>query len=1044
MFVKISLLVLLMLTPAVGQGHPDWENPAMLSRGRLAPRAHAWPFLDAARALANKPGDSEQVACLSGSWAFHYAPNPAARPADFFRVDFNDAAWARITVPGNWEVQGFGTPVYTDSDYLYPANPPFVPHDDNPVGSYRRHFTLPPAWSGQRIVLHFGSVKSACYLWVNGREAGFAKGSKTPMEFDVTDLVRTGDNVLALEVYRFSDGDYLEDQDYWKISGIERDVFVMALPPLHLRDFFVHAEPDLVKGDGDLKVDLELNNRGKETASGRLDLVLTDDQHRAVLKGKIAFRNMGMNAQKSLTWQGRLPSARLWSAETPHLYHLLITLVQDGRVTQRLSTQVGFRRVETADGLLKVNGRAITIRGVNRHEHDPLTGRYVTETSMRRDIELMKQNHINAVRTSHYPNDPRWYELCNELGLYLVDEANIESHGMGYEPDKALANNPAWGKAFLDRTRRMVERDKNQPSVIIWSLGNESGPGVNFQADYNWIKRRDPSRPVQSEDAGLEAYTDIYCPMYARIGKLTEYARVPQKRPLILCEYAHAMGNSVGNFQDYWDVIDGYEQLQGGFIWDWVDQALLKETAEGKRIWAYGGDFGDKPGLISQNFCINGLVSADRRAHPHLEEVKKVYQPVLMRWMNADAAEIELQNRYDFLRLEGLTLEWTLLEDGRTLSRGQQMVPELLPHAVTSLKVDGILPTVRPGRIYHLNLGLRLPKDLNGHKKGDLLSVEQLVLPWALPAPKTEPLAGEVRAGRSGSDLVVNGPDFSALFSHESGWLVSLKERGVERLAGPLQPLFWRAPTDNDYGNGMPRRCAVWKEAGQRMKLEALDLIEGPGQSLRIITRHTDDVSDCRWTSAYTVQPDGTIGVDCTFQPGKKPLSEIPRLGMQVLLKKEYDTALWFGRGPWENYVDRRTSAFMGRYQMKVADLFHPYVRPQESGNRCDTRKLALFDGQKQGLTVTGDPQFEFSALFHHLADLDGGEEKTQTHAAELIPRDTIQLIIARKQLGVGGDTSWGARPHPPYEIPLRAHTFRFSLKPDIDAFASETVEEQP
>ncbi len=1016
------------------QTAPDWENPAVLSYGSQEARAH---FFCA---------DSGLQRSLSGQWRFHYSPRPADRPVDFYRPDYDVSGWPLIEVPGNWELQGFGVPIYTDSDYLYPANPPFLPHDDNPVGSYRRSFILPPEWAGQRIYLYFGSVKSACYLWVNGRRVGFAKGSKTPMEFDVTDFVRAGENILALEVYRFSDGDYLEDQDYWKISGIEREVILHAMPGLQIRDFFVHADPDLQNGGAGLSVDIEVDNRlGKTVRSGQLEMSLLDGDGRRLLTRRGELDSLSADARKSLTLAARLDSVRLWSAETPDLYPLELVLRQGGREIQRIVTRIGFRKVEIADGLLKVNGRAVTIRGVNRHEHDPRTGRYVSEASMRRDIELMKANHLNAVRTSHYPNDPRWYELCNEYGLYLVDEANIESHGMGYEPDRSLANNPAWREAFLDRIRRMVERDKNQPSVIIWSLGNENGPGVNHQASYDWIKSRDPSRPVQSEDAKLEPYTDIYCPMYARIGKLTEYAQRRQTRPLILCEYAHAMGNSVGNFRDYWDVIEAYEQLQGGFIWDWVDQGLQRTTAEGKKIWAYGGDFGPGSGMGSKNFCINGLVGPDRTPHPHLQEVKQVYQPVRFRLLDAESASLELTNRYDFITLKAVELEWTLREDGRAIRRGISAVQPLAPSRTLQLDLPGIRPDVKAGCQYHLDLGLRLLEDLNGIKKGELLAREQFALPWALPLPKTAPPAGKTELEQSAGELIVSGRDFRIVFDRRSGWLTSLGSSGRELLAGPLRPVFWRASTDNDFGNGMPKRCSVWRRAGERMVLEELKAsLSDDKRSVNVVSRHRDPESACRWLARYTIGADGVIELDNQFDPGTKKLPEIPRLGMELRLKRDFDQASWLGRGPWENYCDRRTSAFVGRYRATVRELFHPYVRPQESGNRSDVRWLALTASDRQGLWVGGAPSFEFSALLYHIEDLDPGEEKTLTHAAELSERPDIQLVIAHKQMGVGGDNSWGARPLPQYEIPAREYRFRFRLSPFVKPEYSESIEERP
>ena len=1035
-FIHCLMVVLTgLFSLSAAQDLPDWENLELLSVGREEARAHFFP------------ADAQMMRNLSGKWRFQYSPRPADRPMDFYRPEYDVSNWSEIEVPGNWEALGFGVPIYTDSDYLYPADPPHVPHDDNPVGSYRRSFNLPPAWSGRQIYLHFGSVKSACYLWINGQKVGFAKGSKTPMEFDITGFVRTGENVLALEVYRFSDGDYLEDQDYWKISGIERDVVLFALPKVHIRDFFVHAEPDLRKGGGDLRVDIELRNRQTAVSGkGRLEMRLLDADGRTLLNRLGEVEALPAGAGKSMTLAARLDPVRLWSAETPHLYLLELVLRQGGREIQRIITRIAFRKVEIDDGLLKVNGRAVTLRGVNRHEHDPRTGRYVSEESMRRDIELMKTHHINAVRTSHYPNDPRWYELCNEYGLYLVDEANIESHGVAYDPERSLADNPAWGQAFLDRIRRMVERDKNQPSVIIWSLGNENGPGVNHQAGYDWIKARDPSRPVQSEDARLEPYTDIYCPMYARIGKLTEYAQRPQKRPLILCEYAHAMGNSVGNLRDYWEVIDAYEQLQGGFIWDWVDQGLQKITTEGKKIWAYGGDFGPTSGLGSKNFCINGLVGPDRTPHPHIQEVRQVYQPVAMRLQDPESGEIELHNKYDFIRLDSVELEWTLLEDGRALRRGRLIPPPLPPARRLVLNLPDIRPEVQAGCRYHLNLGLRLHEDLNGLKKGEWLAREQFPLPWLLP-PRAEtavsPVKGRLELKRTESEWIVVGDGFRLAFDGRSGWMSSLAGEGGELLAGPLRPVFWRAPSDNDFGNGMPKRCAVWRRAGERLTLEELEASSSDdGGTVTIISRHGDPESGCRWLARCTIGADGDIVLDNRFDPGEKKLPEIPRLGMELRLKREYERVNWLGRGPWENYCDRRSSAFVGRYRATVRELFHPYVRPQESGNRTDIRWLALTDADRQGLWVGGLPAFEFSALLYRIEDLDPGQEKTLTHAAELAERPDIQLVIAHKQMGVGGDNSWGARPLPQYEIPAREYRFRFRLSPFVAAQYLEGVEE--
>ncbi len=605
----------------------DWENPAVLERNRESAHSTYIPFDNVDSALENDRNFSPYFISLNGTWKFNWVRKPVDRPLNFYKENYNVSRWDEIAVPGNWELLGYGIPIYTDSAYPFPPDPPNIPSDYNPVGSYRRDFDIPENWDGRKVFLHFGGVKSAMYVWINGVKIGFSQGSKTPAEFDITAYIRSGNNTLAVEVYRWSDGAYLEDQDYWKISGIERDVFLFSTPLTYIRDFFILGGLDDNYVDGDLEIRIEVTDSGNELSTGNYSIgfQLFDPD------GNIVFSetpseplNFGPDNSAETVFKRNFNNPSKWTAETPNLYTVVLLLKdKNDNVIETVSCRTGFRIVEIKNGLLQVNGVPVTLKGVNRHEHEPLTGRVVSEEYMLKDIRLMKEFNINAVRTSHYPNVPRWYELCDEYGIYVVDEANIESHGMLDINEKGLGDDPAWKKAHLDRIERMVERDKNHPSVITWSLGNEAGDGKNFVAAYEWIKNRDPSRPVQYEQADLRQHTDIFAPMYARIHILKDYASQKRERPLILCEYAHAMGNSVGNLQDYWDVIYSSPQLQGGFIWDWVDQGILRKTENGEEYFAYGGDL-EPPGINnSDNFCINGLVFPDRELHPGIWEVKK-------------------------------------------------------------------------------------------------------------------------------------------------------------------------------------------------------------------------------------------------------------------------------------------------------------------------------------------------------------------------------------------------------------------------------------
>jgi beta-galactosidase len=1016
----------------------ELEDVTLYGRNRLAPHAFYIPHATLGDALSGERERSPYYRSLNGTWRFRYVADPADRPVGFWRDGYDVTTWDTIPVPGNWEVFGFGVPVYTNITYLYPPNPPWVPHDDNPVGSYRRTFTVPAAWRGRRVILHFASLKSAGFVWVNGREVGFAKGSKTPAEFDVTESLRPGENTLAVQLYRFSDGDYLEDQDYWKISGLERDVVLFAVPTVHVRDFWARPALDSALERASLTMDVIVAN----AASGRSDAVristqLLDPGGRSVLPTPLSGTlRLAPRADSTLTFHAEVARPALWTAETPNLYTVVLVLT-DGRgdTTEVIAQRVGFRRVEVRGGLFLINGVPVTLRGVNRHEHDPVTGRYVTETSMRRDLMLMKQANINGVRTSHYPNDPRWYDLADEYGIYLVDEANVESHGMGYHPDTTLGNKPAWRDAHLDRTVRMVERDKNHPSIVLWSLGNEAGDGVNFEATYNWVKRRDPSRPVMYERARWHTRVDLVTPMYMPITGLLDYVKEWRDRPLIMCEYAHAMGNSVGNLQDYWDVIDAEPQLQGGFIWDWVDQGLAARTPDGEAYFAYGGDHGP-PGTPSDgNFMVNGLVSPDRIPHPHYEEVRKVYQPVRTHLVDTARAVVRIVNRYDFRDLRHLTLRWVVTGDADTLARGEIADLTVAPRDSVDLSIPVPALLDAPGVERFLTVSYALKQDDGLLKTGWVVAWDQL----QLATGATGTAGGTGTTGRTGgtltlvqdsSRITVTGERFRAAFDRAWGTLVSLTRDDTELIRAGPEPNFWRAPTDNDFGNRMPRRQRVWRRAGPDRHVDSIVVRQTAAGRVTINVAQSLPAGGAHLFTTYEIHGSGDVVIRNRFVPGDTTLPSLPRLGIRLTMPAGFDSVAWFGRGPHESYWDRKTSAAVGLYRAKTLELYHPYVRPQETGNRTDVRWMAVTNAAGVGLLAVGMPLLEASALPFLQEDFDEGQQKVNRHTYHVRPRPLTEVRLDWRQMGVGGDDSWGALPHEQYQLPVRVYEWAVRLRP--------------
>ena len=1013
--------------------HPYWEDPAVFAENREPPHASFTTF----SMPSDEPGPLERSRIsLNGDWKFHWVSRPDQRPREFFEPNFDVSGWATIPVPRNWEFEGYGYPVYRDEFYSFPANPPFIPHDDNPVGSYRRDFEIPPGWDGREIFINFDGVYSAFFLWVNGEYVGYSEGSRTPAEFRITEAVRPGPNVLAVQVYRWSDGSYLESQDFWRVSGIDRDVYLVSRPTTYLRDFFARAELDDDYEDGRLRLTVKLANRGLGQA-GRHEVhfLLRDPDGQWVWEDpEVLEVDVPLEGEVEATASRDVPGPLHWTAETPSLYELGIS-VRDptGAFTEIVTTRVGFRRVEITHGILTVNGQPIVLRGVNRHEHDPERAHVVDEATMIEDIRLMKQLNINAVRAAHYPNVPRWYELTDQYGLYVVDEANIESHGMGFEPGVTLAGRPDWLAAHMDRTQRMVERDKNHASIIIWSLGNEAGDGENFDSTAAWIRARDPSRPILYEPSEERDNIDIVAPMYVRPYWLERYARSGADKPFLLVEYAHAMGNSVGNLADYWAVIDAHPQLQGGFIWDWVDQAMLATDERGRRYWAYGGDYGPAGMRNDGNFLVNGLVSADRKPHPHAWEVKKVYQPVRVSWLGGHMREIVVENRRAFTDLSDLEGTWEYVVGG--VGRHVGPLPRLAtpPGGSDTVRLEGV-PMDRLGRGSEsmLKVTFRSREDAPLVPAGQVMAWDQLHI-VQMP-PEVAPLpGGPLRTHEAPDAIQVSGDDFTLRFDRATGILASMRLGARELLLSGPAPNFWRAPTDNDYGSGFPVRSGVWRFAGRPpgRHLDSMTVAAAPTGTYVTVTSHFSLRSiGAHYTLSHEVHPDGTTAISAHLTDVHEDLPEMPRFGTILTLSGDLDQVEWYGRGPHENYWDRRTGAAVGRYTAPVSELAHPYVRPQETGTRTDTRWVTVTDGSGTGILVTGLPTVSFSALPYTIEDLDAGEQKAGRHWADLVPRDEVTLTVDHRQQGVGGDDSWGAVAHHEYTLWPREMGFRFLLRP--------------
>ncbi|ALW85310.1 beta-galactosidase [Hymenobacter sedentarius] len=1017
----------------------EWEKPEVVDQNKEKAHASFMVYERPADVAANDYTRSPYYQALNGTWKFNYVARPDQRPLDFQQPGFNDATWKSIAVPSSWELQGFGTPIYTNITYPFPRTPPFIDGRDNPVGSYRRSFTVPAGWAGREVLLNFGSISGYAVVFVNGQRVGMSKVAKSPAEFDITKYLKPGENLLAVQVMRWHDGSYLEDQDFWRLSGLDRDVYLYSLPQQTIWDFFAHADLDETYKNGQFSADVALRNFAAAAGTpAHLAVEILDANGKTVLRQQQPVPALAASGTQTVKLSGTIKNVRPWSAEIPTLYQCRLTLEDaQGRALAVTGCKLGFRKVEIKNAQLLVNGVPVEVHGVNRHELEPTTGRVVTAAGMRRDLQLMKQFNINAVRTSHYPNDERWYRLCDELGFYLVDEANIESHGMGaefqswFDKSKHPAYLPAWAPAHLDRIERLVERDKNHPSVIIWSMGNECGNGPVFHDAYTWMKRRDPSRPVQFEQAGEDIDTDIVCPMYPGMGSMQRYAAATdKKRPFIMCEYSHAMGNSNGNFQEYWDLIRSKPHLQGGFIWDWVDQGLQADD-HGLPYFAYGGDLGGYNRQNDENFCANGLVAADRTPHPGLYEVKKVYQDIRFSAAQPAAGRLTVHNGFSFRNLDNYVFRWELLKNGAVTKTGTFGV-KLAPRQEQEVKLPLPALAAAPGTEYVLNVFARSKSAAPLVPAGHEVAREQFRLTPETRYFTRPTVAASTRLQikRDGDKLTFAAGEVSGEFNTAQGRLSNYRLGQNQIINQYPEPYFWRAPTDNDFGSGMPLKLSVWRTAHTARKVQRVTVGEQSAAGLSIKVEYLLTDIAVPYTVAYLIGPDGAVQVTASMDMTGRELPELLRFGMRMELGGRYNNLAYYGRGPWENYNDRNTASFLGLYRDSVRNQFvNNYIRPQEGGNHTETRWLTLTNAAGLGLRVEGTQPLSFSALDVRTEELDPGLSKKQQHLSDVKRHDQVYLSVDLKQRGVGGDNSWGALPHDQYRLLDKTYSYSYTLR---------------
>lgn len=1065
---------------------PYWKDIQTTSVNTEAPRTSFMTYADRSQALIGKFENSSYYQLLNGIWKFYYAESYKELPADITDVSTNITDWHDIRVPGNWEIQGYGTAIYTNQCYEFQTSnpqPPLLP-EQNPVGVYRREFTIPTDWDGRDVFLHIAGVKSGCYVYVNGEEVGYSEDSKNPAEYLINQFLRPGKNVLTLKIYRWSTGSYLECQDFWRISGIERDVFLYSQPKTSIKDFRVTSTLDDSYKNGIFRLAVDMRNRGDNNTVMTVGYELIDRSNKVVASEE---KNISVQAGKveTITFGELLPDVQTWTSESPDLYRLVMTAKEDGKATEFVPFNVGFRRIEIKEieqkaengrnyTVLLINGQPLKLKGVNIHEHNPETGHYVTEELMRKDFELMKRANINTVRLCHYPQDRRFYELCDEYGFYVYDEANVESHGMRYDLRRggSLGNNPEWLKPHLYRTINMFERNKNYPSLTFWSLGNEGGNGYNFYQTYLWMKQADKNimnRPVNYERAQWEWNTDMYVPQYPTAAWLESIGKQGSDRPVVPSEYAHAMGNSTGSLWDQWKAIYKYPNLQGGYIWDWVDQGILTQDENGHPYWAYGGDFGkDMPS--DGNFCCNGIVSPDRTPHPAYNEVKYVHQDVAFEATDLANGKFIVKNRFYFTNLKKYAISYKVKENANVIRSGKVFL-DIIPQGSKPLEVNvsGLKP--KSGTEYFIDFSVVITEPEALLPIGYEIAKEQFRLPIE-PLARTYKMNGPaLNAKEEGEVLEVISSKVHFVFNKRTGLVTSYNVDGTEYFKDGFgfQPNFWRAPNDNDYGSQMPERLQIWKQAGKNFKIAEADAkVEGKDV---IITAKYLLLTGNLYITTYRIHPSGVIKADYTFTPtemnaAKTEVSEetlaatftpgnedihkrpsqliVPRIGIRFRLPVEMNQVTYFGRGPEENYIDRNAGVTVDLFKSTAENMYFPYVRPQENGHHTDTRWLTLRKNNKRGITIYADKTIGFNVLRNPIEDFDGEEaaqrdyqwlnrneeelkhdivaaknvRPRQTHVNDITPRDFVEVCVDMKQMGVGGYDSWGAMPDSQYLIP--------------------------
>lgn len=1018
----ISIIFLALYTQfCLGQQLEDWEDPAIFAINMMEPHAIFYVFDSKENALQKEWELSDNYQSLNGTWKFNWSVAPTKRPKDFYKIAYNVSDWDEIKVPSNIELQGYSAPIYTDVPYPFEPNPPFVPVDHNPIGSYKRKFNLPRDWKEEKVYIHFGAVNSAMYLWVNGEKVGYGEGSKTPMEFDITAYVKEGENDLAVELYRFSDGSYLEDQDMWKMSGIERDVYLYKRTNYHLRDFFVHASLVNNYTDGKLAIDFSLQ---KIATSEKLIMeVELMDKGEVIAKLKKGTKE----ADFTLSFPKTIKNVRSWSAETPHLYDLRLTLKDSkNKVIESTVRSIGFRTSEIKNKQLLVNGKAVTIRGVNRHEHSAKNGNILTEEEMIKDIQLMQQFNINAVRASHYPNMAKWYELCDLYGMYVVDEANIESHGMGYG-EASLAKDTTWLATHMNRTQRMLERTKNHPSIIVWSLGNEAGDGINFEKTSAWIKTRDTSRPVQYEQAKSKPHTDITAPMYATIDWMKEYIEKGYDKPYILCEYAHAMGNSVGNLQGYWDLIYSEPSLQGGFIWDWADQTFTQVDRDGNPYYAYGGDMGFVGIHNDSSFCANGLVTSDRKLNPHIWEVKKVYQPFKIIEVDKEKGKYKLWNRFNFIDTEHFSLNYQIKYYDNIMATGVLEMPNVSAQDTVTFQVQyPDLPLQENGE-YVITFSIKDKKGTALVDTGHEVAWDQFIIQaFEKKELKAEKSSYEVLEHQN--TVTIENGLHRFVFNKEEGHLIAWETEGVSLIEAPITPNFWRAPTENDLAWGMKEKLQIWKDVTTKVKEFIVTTTE---KYLQVEIQQDLSLDGNNVVTTYSIFENGDLHVQLDYTL-LDTLVALPRVGVQLKIPASFDQMSWYGRGPLESYIDRKSGMKLGVYVGTVKDQYYPYVRPQETGLKEDCEWVSFINSTGKGLLIVSDNKFAVNAQQFDFSALEHRGQRDMAHGSEIKFVDQITIAIDHKQMGLGGDTSWGwrAQAHPEFRIPAQNYAYGFRISP--------------